>query len=385
MHPASVRQRHWRRLVPMVVFALVIAYVAVVQLSAHAADTLLSQGKPATASSQEGADVAAANAVDGNAGTRWSSVFSDPQWLRVDLGQTATISQVVLQWEGAYGKSYQIQTSADGTTWTSIYTTDDRRGRHRDPQRHRQRPLRPDERHRTGQRLRLLAVRVQGLRLATAAPRPRAAPTNAAQGKPATASSSEGADVGPANAVDGNAGTRWSSRSATRSGSRSTSAPPQTICQVVLQWEGAYGKAYQIQTSADGTTWTDDLHHHHRRRRHRDPRPSPAPAATCGCTAPPAAAATATRCGSSRSSPAAPAPAEQPAAERPGPVRPARQLDQGLERRLRRRRPTPRPAAPTGCCAPAPSTPAAPPTGAPARSRRPATPPPTSPSTAPAS
>jgi hypothetical protein len=110
-------------LIPVTVLAVVAAYVGVVQFTAHAADSLLSQGKPATASSQEGADVAAALAVDGNAGTRWSSQFSDPQWLRVDLGTTATISQVVLQWEGAYVKAYKIQTSADGTTWTDIHST----------------------------------------------------------------------------------------------------------------------------------------------------------------------------------------------------------------------------------------------------------------------
>jgi exo-beta-1,3-glucanase (GH17 family) len=113
----------WRRLVPIVVTAIVVAYVAVAQLGAHAADTLLSQGKTTTASSQEGADTAPANATDGNAGTRWASQFSDPQWIQVDLGTTATITSVVLRWESAYGKAYQIQTSPDGNTWTSIYST----------------------------------------------------------------------------------------------------------------------------------------------------------------------------------------------------------------------------------------------------------------------
>ncbi|MET8150677.1 coagulation factor 5/8 type domain-containing protein, partial [Actinoplanes sp. NPDC005259] len=60
----------WRRLIPVTVLAVVVAYLGVVQLSAQAADSLLSQGKPATASSQEGADVSAAKAVDGDAGTR---------------------------------------------------------------------------------------------------------------------------------------------------------------------------------------------------------------------------------------------------------------------------------------------------------------------------
>jgi hypothetical protein len=90
---------------------------------AHAADALISQGKPATASSSENAGTAAAAAVDGNTGTRWSSAFSDPQWLQVDLGSSATISKVVLNWEAAYASAYQIQVSANGSSWSSIYST----------------------------------------------------------------------------------------------------------------------------------------------------------------------------------------------------------------------------------------------------------------------
>ncbi|HEY8043660.1 MAG TPA: discoidin domain-containing protein [Streptosporangiaceae bacterium] len=88
-----------------------------------AASTLLSQGETATASSTESAAYPASNAVDGNTGTRWSSAFSDPQWLQVDLGASASITQVALQWEAAYATAFQIQTSADGTNWTTIYST----------------------------------------------------------------------------------------------------------------------------------------------------------------------------------------------------------------------------------------------------------------------
>jgi hypothetical protein len=124
VNTASSPPRHaWRPLVPLVVVAIVVAYVAVAQLGAHAADTLLSQGRPTTASSQEAAFTAPANATDGDTGTRWSSEFSDPQWIRVDLGATATITSVVVQWESAYGKAYQIQTSPDGAAWTTIYST----------------------------------------------------------------------------------------------------------------------------------------------------------------------------------------------------------------------------------------------------------------------
>src|SRR4051794_32965454 len=61
------------------------------------ADPLTPQGKPALSSSDENAGSPASAAFDGNTtGTRWSSAFTDPQWIRVDLGQTATISQFKL-------------------------------------------------------------------------------------------------------------------------------------------------------------------------------------------------------------------------------------------------------------------------------------------------
>ncbi|MFI6073138.1 discoidin domain-containing protein [Actinoplanes sp. NPDC051343] len=85
--------------------------------------TNLAQGKPTTASSVENAGTAASAATDGNTGTRWSSAFSDPQWLQVDLGATHTINKVTLSWEAAYAKAFQIQTSNNGTSWTTIYST----------------------------------------------------------------------------------------------------------------------------------------------------------------------------------------------------------------------------------------------------------------------
>jgi hypothetical protein len=94
--------------------------VASITSTASAADSLLSQGKPATASSVENAAFPASAAVDGNTGTRWSSTFADPQWLQVDLGSTQPISQVVLNWEAAYASAFTIQTSANGTSWTNI-------------------------------------------------------------------------------------------------------------------------------------------------------------------------------------------------------------------------------------------------------------------------
>src|SRR5688572_10450362 len=84
----------------------------------------IAQGKPTTVSSVESSSYPGSNAVDGNTGTRWASVsFSDPQWIYVDLQATYNISRVRLNWEAAYATAYQVQVSANASTWTTIYST----------------------------------------------------------------------------------------------------------------------------------------------------------------------------------------------------------------------------------------------------------------------
>ncbi|MFJ5074132.1 discoidin domain-containing protein [Streptomyces sp. NPDC088553] len=91
--------------------------------TAQAAPTLLSQGRTATASSTEGGAFSASAAVDGDlTGTRWASAWQDAQWIQVDLGSSATLSHAVLTWEAAYGKSYDIQASENGTDWRTVTT-----------------------------------------------------------------------------------------------------------------------------------------------------------------------------------------------------------------------------------------------------------------------
>ncbi|WP_431894915.1 discoidin domain-containing protein [Nonomuraea sp. bgisy101] len=94
-------------------------------LTASAAETLLSQGKPSTASSTESASLGPAGAFDGDlTGTRWASAEGhDPEWIQVDLGAVTPISRVRLTWEAAYARAYQIQTSPDGVSWTAVHST----------------------------------------------------------------------------------------------------------------------------------------------------------------------------------------------------------------------------------------------------------------------
>ncbi|GAA2698236.1 MULTISPECIES: discoidin domain-containing protein [Actinoplanes] len=120
-----MRRSRWRSGVIGGTVAVVVAgYAAITTTGAVAAETLLSQGKPATASSTEAAGAyLASEAVDGNAGTRWASAFTDPQWLQVDLGSSNAITRVELNWETAAAKAFQIQVSDNASSWTSIYST----------------------------------------------------------------------------------------------------------------------------------------------------------------------------------------------------------------------------------------------------------------------
>ena len=137
---------------------------AIAIATASAAPVNISQGKLATASSVEGADFNASKAVDGNNGTRWASQFADAQWIQVDLGATATIASVVLRWEAAYGKTFQVQLSDNGTTWTTVATvTNGTGGNQTIDATGTGRYVRLNL-HRARHRLRLLAVGVPGVR-----------------------------------------------------------------------------------------------------------------------------------------------------------------------------------------------------------------------------
>jgi hypothetical protein len=229
----------------------------VVVAPASAADGLLSQGKAATASSSEGAAYGASAAFDGNLnGTRWASVPSDPQWVQVDLGTTATISQVVLTWESAFGRSFKIQASPDASTWTDIYaTTTGSGGTQTLNVSGTGRYVRMYGTARgTGYGYSLWEFQVYG---STGSTPGQCGMANAAQGRSASASSVENGGTPAAAAFDGDPGTRWSSAASDPQWIQVDLGSTQTVCRVVLTWEAASGKAFKIQISPDASTWTD--------------------------------------------------------------------------------------------------------------------------------
>jgi len=77
----------------------------------------LALNRPVTVSSDDGVHPAAA-AVDGDAGTRWSSRNSDDQWISIDLGDSQPINKVRIDWEKSAAKDFDIEVSDDAQAWT---------------------------------------------------------------------------------------------------------------------------------------------------------------------------------------------------------------------------------------------------------------------------
>ncbi|GAA1406803.1 galactose-binding domain-containing protein [Catellatospora coxensis] len=224
---------------------------------AHAADPLITPHCGASASSAENAGTPASAAFDGNTGTRWSSGFSDPQWIQVDLCATYTVSQVVLNWEAASARAFQIQLASSAAgPWTTVYSTTTGPG-----------GTQTLAVSGSGRHIRLYATarntaygyslwefQVYGTTGGTGG----CGTANAALNRPATASSAESAAMSAAAAFDGSTGTRWSSAFSDPQWIQVDLGGALPICQVVLNWEAASARAFQIQVGPSTTgPWTD--------------------------------------------------------------------------------------------------------------------------------
>lgn len=212
----------------------------------------LAQNRPVVASSQESSSYTPNLAVDGSGTTRWSSSFSDNQWIYVDLGQTTSISRVKLSWELAYATGYKIQVSNDATNWTDIYTTSTGNGNTDDNT-----GLSGSGRYvrvlcvtrATGFGISLFEFEVYGPALPP--------PANLALNKTAVASSQESSTYSPDKSVDGNGATRWASSMADNQWIYLDLGATTSFSRVKLTWEAAYASGYKIQVSNDATNWTD--------------------------------------------------------------------------------------------------------------------------------
>jgi PKD repeat protein/glucose/arabinose dehydrogenase len=209
----------------------------------------LALGKTVTVSSTDDPSRPGTLAVDGNSTTRWSSAYSDPQWITVDLGATYTINRVRLNWEAAYGKAYSIQTSADGSAWSAVHSTTTGDGGVDDitlTGTGRYVRVNGTQRGLAQYGYSLWDLNIYGTPVGS---------TLLSRGRPVTVSSTDDPARTGNLAVDGNSTTRWSSAYSDPQWITVDLGASRALNRVRLNWEAAYGRAYEIQTSANGTSW----------------------------------------------------------------------------------------------------------------------------------
>jgi len=103
--------------------------VAIVKFDSDGPAKMKDNDVQVTASSEQHAsephafDTPAFKACDWTPTTKWTSKAGGRQWISVDLGSPYTINKIVLRWDAAFAKSYQIQVSNDGTNWKDVYST----------------------------------------------------------------------------------------------------------------------------------------------------------------------------------------------------------------------------------------------------------------------
>ncbi|MBV9464002.1 MAG: discoidin domain-containing protein, partial [Verrucomicrobiae bacterium] len=212
-----------------------LAFFLILSLSLPGMARVPSSQLKVTASSQE-EEFAAAKAIDGDPSSRWSSHFTDGEWLQVDLGQPTEIAGARILWESAYGKDYDLAISDDGQNWTTVATVRDSDGGE-------------DEVYfapHSARFLKLIGVKrgtgwgysifeFEPLQLADV-------PTASAEGT---------TDGAPAAVIDGGAAT-W-----TGTGALTLQFPEaRDVGGLRIQWGDPHPSEFSISVSADGATWT---------------------------------------------------------------------------------------------------------------------------------
>lgn len=80
----------------------------------------LATNKNVTASSTESGLNTADNVNDRNINSRWSSEYTDDEWIAIDLENKYALDSIRITWEAAFAMAYEVQVSSDGTNWTAI-------------------------------------------------------------------------------------------------------------------------------------------------------------------------------------------------------------------------------------------------------------------------
>jgi hypothetical protein len=67
--------------------------------------------------------------IDGDLLTRWSSNYTDNQWIVFDFSTPKIVSKIALFWEAAYAVNYDVLVSDDGKDWKNLFEMRGRKGK----------------------------------------------------------------------------------------------------------------------------------------------------------------------------------------------------------------------------------------------------------------
>ena len=194
-----------------------------------------------TSSCQEPEGYEPERAVDGNMSTRWSSSFSDPQWLEIDLGKTLQLVGLTIHWEAAYGKIYDILLSEDGKDWKEVYTATDGDGS-------------IDDIYFKKTLARFL--KILGKERGTAWGYSIYEVSIKEPGEePVISASFSEAESEPGNILDGDVETKWRSGDKVSQWIKIDLRRVKKIGGIFLYWDKNFAKSYEIDVSSDDEEW----------------------------------------------------------------------------------------------------------------------------------
>jgi beta-glucosidase len=197
------------------------------------------------------------NAVDTTAGTRWSSGLAQSgtatQSFTIDLGSAQAFDKVTLDSGGDYARSYQVFASNDPANWGTAIATGNGTAALTTitfPQKSaRYVQIRQLTSAGTGSWWSIYDLNVYS-----------PSGTGTALSRTGWIASGTASGDAPANAIDGNSGTRWSTGAAQVNGQffQVDMLAAKTFKQLTLDAAGSagdYPRGYQVFVSNDGTTW----------------------------------------------------------------------------------------------------------------------------------
>jgi hypothetical protein len=194
--------------------------------------------------------------VDGFPNTRWASQngpSTDEHYLKLDLGDVRFIDVIIIHWEKAYSRNYEIMVSDDASNWDTVasFQGDNASGG----------TGVADNLSSSGRYIKILSyegspsygisiyeVEVLGDPNGDCTSGATTCGDFVIEAANAVASSQENSHKGPEKAIDGDFSTRWSSQFQDNEWLALDLGALTRVESVLLYWERAYATSYKLQT-----------------------------------------------------------------------------------------------------------------------------------------